>query len=214
MKIEVWSDYVCPFCYIGKRKLEIALDQFEYKEEVKIEFKSFELDPYAPKKYDKNIHELIAEKYGMPVEQAKMSHKQLTEQAKSVGLTYNFDKMTPTNTLDAHRLFQYAKANGKGHEAEELILKAYFTDSLNISDLDVLGSIALQAGLDQEKTLTVLNSDLYKKEVREDEQLASKLNITGVPYFVFNDKYTVSGAQPSELFLELLRKVKSEEENI
>ncbi len=125
MKIEIWSDYVCPFCYIGKRKLEIALEQYDFSDEVEIELKSFELDPNAQKSYDKNIHELIAKKYGMPVEQARSFNEQLIEEAKKIGLIYEFDKMIPTNTFDAHRLFQYVKSSGKGNAFSEEVLKAF-----------------------------------------------------------------------------------------
>lgn len=211
MKIEVWSDFVCPFCYIGKRRLETALNNFEYKDEVELVFKSFELDPSAKKKYDENIYELIAKKYGITVEQSKESNDQLVEQAKAVGLNYNFDDLIPTNSFDAHRLAHYAKSEGKMNELSERIFKAYFIDSLNISDHKVLADLAGEVGLDSEKALRILESDQYGAEVRKDEESASKLRVGGVPYFVFNNKYAVSGAQPTELFLDVLNKVKKEE---
>jgi predicted DsbA family dithiol-disulfide isomerase len=211
MKIEVWSDFVCPFCYIGKRRLESALNQFEYKNEVELVFKSFELDPNSKKKFDENIHEIIAKKYNISVEQAKASNNQIVEQAKAIGLNYNFDDLIPTNTFDAHRLSHYAKTEGKMNELSERILKAYFVDALNISDHKVLAALADEVGLDSDKALKVLESDKYGAEVRKDEENASRLRISGVPYFVFNNKYSVSGAQPSELFLEVLEKVKKEE---
>lgn len=211
MKIEIWSDFVCPFCYIGKRRLEIALDKFEYKDEVEVVFRSFELDPSAKKKYDESIHEIIAHKYGIPVAQAKASNDQLVTQAKAIGLNYNFEDLIPTNTFDAHRLTHYAKTEGKMNELSERILKAYFVDSLNISDYKVLSNLAFEVGLDRDKALNVLESDQYGSEVRKDEETASKLRISGVPYFVFNNKYAVSGAQPSENFLEVLEKVRAEE---
>jgi len=150
MKIEVWSDFVCPFCYIGKRRLEIALEKFEYKDEVELVFKSFELDPSSKKKFDENIHEIIAKKYGIPVEQAKASNNQIVDQAKAIGLNYNFDALIPTNTFDAHRVVQYAKTEGKTNELSERILKAYFIDSLNISDQKVLARLAYEVGLNSE----------------------------------------------------------------
>lgn len=211
MIIEVWSDFICPFCYIGKRRLESALNQFEYKNEVELVFKSFELDPNSKKKFDENIHEIIAKKYNISVEQAKASNNQIVEQAKANGLNYNFDDLIPTNTFDAHRLSHYAKTEGKMNELSERILKAYFVDALNISDHKVLAALACEVGLDSDKALKVLESDKYGAEVRKDEENASRLRISGVPYFVFNNKYSVSGAQPSELFLEVLEKVKKEE---
>lgn len=211
MKIEVWSDFVCPFCYIGKRRLESALNQFEYKDEVELIFRSFELDPNFKNKFDENIHEIIARKYGISIEQAKASNNQIVAQAKAIGLNYNFDDLIPTNTFDAHRLSHYAKTEGKANELAERILKAYFVDSLNISDHKTLAGLAGEVGLDSDEALKVLVSDKYGAEVRKDEENAARFGITGVPYFVFNDKYAVSGAQPPEAFLEVLEKVKKEE---
>ena len=211
MKIEVWSDFMCPFCYIGKRRLEIALNKFEHRNEVELVFKSFELDFAAKKKSDGNIHEIIAKKYGISVEQAKASNNQIVEQAKAIGLDYDFDNLIPTNTFDAHRITHYAKTEGKMNELAERILKAYFIDSLNISDYKVLAGLAGEVGLNIDKALQVLESDKYGAEVRKDEEIASKLKISGVPYFVFNNKYAISGAQQPELFLEILEKVRKEE---
>jgi predicted DsbA family dithiol-disulfide isomerase len=211
MKIEVWSDFVCPFCYIGKRRLEMALNDFEHKEEVEVVFKSFELDPQSKKKFDESIHEIIAKKYGMPVEQAKGMNNQIVAQAKEIGLNYNFDDMKPTNTFDAHRLAHYAKTEGKMNELSERILKAYFVESKDISDYEVLTKLAEEVGLNRAEALESLETGKYVAEVRKDEEEASKLNITGVPYFVFNGKYAVSGAQPIEVFLRTLKEVKNEE---
>lgn len=211
IKIEVWSDFVCPFCYIGKRRLETALDKFEYKDEVELVFKSYELDPLAKKKYDENINQIIAKKYGITVEQAKKSNEQIVAQAKELGLNYNFEDLIPTNTFDAHRLAHYAKSEGKMNELTERILKAYFVDSLNISEHNVLAGLAGEAGIDTQKALEVLKSDSYTSEVRKDEEDASRLKISGVPYFVINSKYSINGAQREELFLEVLEKVKNEE---
>ncbi|WP_026883969.1 DsbA family oxidoreductase [Clostridium akagii] len=211
MKIEVWFDFVCPFCYMGKRKLEIALEKFEHRDEVELVFRSFELDPSSEKKFDENINEIIAKKYGISVEQAKASNNQITAEAQSIGLNYNFDNIMPTNSFDAHRLAQYAKTEGKMNELSERILKAYFVDSLNISDHKVLASLAGEVGINSLKALSILESDQYGEEVRKDEEIASKLRISGVPYFVINNKYTVSGAQSSEIFLETLEKAREEE---
>lgn len=205
MKIEIWSDFVCSFCYIGKRKLEIALNKFEYRDEVEIDFKSFELDPTSKKKVDGNMHEIIAKKYGITVEQAKASNEQIILQAKEGGLNYNFDDIIPTNTFDAHRLTHYAKAEGKMTEMSERLFKAYFTEVLNISDYKVLSDLASEVGLNGDEALKFLESDKYKAEVREDEETASRYGISGVPYFVLNNKFAVSGAQPPEVFLETLQ---------
>lgn len=211
MKIEVWSDFVCPFCYIGKRRLEVALENFEHKDQVEVIFRSFELDTSAKKKYDENIHELIAHKYGISVAQAKASNDQIVAQAKAIGLNYNFEELKPTNTFDAHRLTHYAKTEGKMNELSERILKGYFVESLNISDYKVLATLASEVGLDEIKALKVLEAGEYGEEVRKDEERAAQLRISGVPYFVFNNKYAVSGAQPSEKFSEVLEKVMKDE---
>ena len=211
MKIEVWSDFVCPFCYIGKRRLETALEKFEHKDEVELVFKSFELDPSSKKKSDKNIHEIIAKKYGIPVEHAKASNNQIVAEAKAIGLNFNFDDLIRTNTFDAHRVVYYAKTEGKMNELAERILKAYFVDSLNISDHKILASLAYEVGLNSDKALSVLESDQYGEEVRKDEETVSKLRISGVPYFVINNKHVVSGAQQPEIFLAALEKAREEE---
>jgi predicted DsbA family dithiol-disulfide isomerase len=212
MKIEVWSDFVCPFCYIGKRRLEGALAQFPNRDQVEVEFKSFELDPTAPKEMDKNIHEVLAAKYGMSIEQAKKSNENLGRMAKSVGLTYHFDDMKPTNTFDAHRLAKFAKTHGKESVITEKLLFAYFTESKNIGDIEILADIASAAGLDRQAALDVLNNqDAFANDVRSDEALAHQYGITGVPYFVINQKYAISGAQPLETFTGALQQVWQEE---
>src|SRR5699024_4284346 len=194
MKIEVWSDFVCPFCYIGKRRLEHALDQFPHKDDVEIEYRSYELDPNAEKNPGKSIHELMAEKFGTDVEKAKQSNEQIGKQAAEVGLVYNFDTMKHTNTFDAHRVAQYAETTDRGNEITERLLKAYFTDSKFISDVAEL-----------------LKTNAYAAQVRFDEKQAQEIGVQGVPFFVFNEKYAVSGAQPTEVFLEALEKVWEEE---
>lgn len=211
MKIEIWSDFVCPYCYIGKRRLEIALDKFKDKKNVELVFKSFELDPYAKKKYDESIYELIAKKYRISLEESKAINKQIIEQAKELGLDYNFDDLKYTNTFDAHRISQYAKEEGRMNELSERILKGYFIEALDISNHDVLLRLAKEVGLDSKNVIEVLSSNKYSENVRNDENTAAKLGIRGVPYFIFNDKYVVSGAQPPQVFLEILEKISKEE---
>ena len=212
MKVEVWSDFACPFCYIGKRRFESGLEQFEHKNKVEIIFRSFQLDPHAAKDTDQNMHTLLAKKYGMSYEQAKQMNDQVTQQAKEVGLDYHIDTLVPTNTFDAHRLTHYAKAQGKMYDLKERILKAYFTDSLHIGDHATLTKLATETGLDETQVREVLENGSYANEVRQDQQTASQIGVTGVPFFVFNQKYAVSGAQPSEVFLEVLNKVWEEEQ--
>ncbi|MEH7158884.1 DsbA family oxidoreductase [Neobacillus drentensis] len=212
MKIEVWSDYVCPFCYIGKRRLEMALDQFPHKDQVEVEFKSFELDPNTPKNIGQNIHEVLAQKYGMSVEKAKEANQGVGQQAATVGLTFNFDEMKPTNTFDAHRLAKYAQTQGKEAVVSEKLLHAYFTESKHIGEFETLAEIAEASGLDRQEVLKVLNDkNAYAIDVRQDESLAQQYGVRGVPYFVINQKYAISGAQPMETFIGALQKVWEEE---
>ncbi|WP_025688333.1 DsbA family oxidoreductase [Paenibacillus zanthoxyli] len=210
MKIEVWSDYVCPFCYIGKRRLEHALSQFPERDKVEIEYHSFQLDPEAAST-SKKIHELLAAKYGITVEQAKTMNAQVADQALGVGLNFRFDTVIHANTYDSHRLAHYAKTKGLEAELTERLMHGYFTGGLNLGDREVLGTLAAEAGLDKEEALTVLDSDAYEGEVKADIAAAQRLGITGVPFFVFNGKYAISGAQPGPVFSEVLDQVWSEE---
>lgn len=205
MKIEIWSDYVCPFCYIGKRRLESALEQFAHPNEVVIEYKSFELNPQASMYSGKNMHQILSEKYGMSIDQAKKANAELGQQAASMGLVYNFDQMKPTNTFDAHRLTQYAKSVGKDMELSEKLFYSYYTDAKLISDHDTLADIAESIGMNRDESMTVLHDpSKYANEVRSDETTAKQLGITGAPFFVIDRKYAISGAQPTEVFIKAL----------
>lgn len=164
LKIEVWSDYSCPFCYIGKSNLDEALKQLERNDDIEVIFKSFELDPKAPKKIDININELIAKKYGMSIEAATDNNNKIIESARQIGLELDFDNLKPTNTFDAHRLSFYAKEENKISEYNEAALRSYFTDGLNISDLQTLLNIADEIGLNKEKARQILLIMLNKSE--------------------------------------------------
>ncbi|MEC2074881.1 DsbA family oxidoreductase [Metabacillus fastidiosus] len=211
MKIEVWSDFACPFCYIGKRRLEEALMNFPHKNEVDILFKSFELDPNASRDIQLSIHEILAKKYGMSIEKAKAMNASVGQQAAAAGLTFEFDNMKPTNTFDAHRLAKLAESKGKGKEMTEQLLKAYFTDSEHIGNHDTLLKIAEEVGLNREEAKSVLESDDFAEHVRADEMEAREIGVQGVPFFVINRKYAISGAQPVEVFGDTLQKVWEEE---
>jgi predicted DsbA family dithiol-disulfide isomerase len=212
MLIEIWSDIICPYCYIGKRRLEEALAKFQHKEEVKIEYRSFELNPDAKVHYDEDNIELLSKKYGTSKEQIKAMNLQLTEQAKEVGLTYYLDKIKATNTLNAHRLIQFAKQFGKENEMVERLFKAYFTEVRHVGETKTLIELAAEIGLDQQKVQLMLNSNEYEANVREQEQDAQQIGVTGVPFYVINRKYAISGAQPSDVFLEVMEKVWIEDE--
>ncbi|WP_010098226.1 DsbA family oxidoreductase [Ornithinibacillus scapharcae] len=211
MKIEIWSDFVCPFCYIGKRRLEQALHEFEHRDQVTIHFLSYELDPDSEAKPNQNIHEYLATRKGVSVEQAKRLNENVGLEAKKVGLLFNFETMQHTNTFDAHRVAKYADTQKLGKEITEKFLHAYFTDSELISDHKTLKKLSLEVGLNEEDVEELLGTNRYANRVRDDQELARQIGIQGVPFFVFNEKYAVSGAQPKEVFMEVLTKVWDEE---
>ncbi|MFC3041643.1 DsbA family protein [Virgibacillus xinjiangensis] len=211
MKIEVWSDFVCPFCYMGKQRLENALEKFTHNNDVILQYKSYELNPAEDTVPGRNIHDYLAESKGIPRDQAKSMNENVGRQAAELGLIFNFESMQPTNTFDAHRVAQYAGEQGKGREMTERLLKAYFTEGRLISDHATLIELAEETGLDPDAVTTLLKVDDYAIHVRGDEEQARQIGVQGVPFFVFNEKYAVSGAQPEEVFVEVLEQVWEEE---
>ncbi len=210
MKIEVWSDYACPFCYIGKERLGTALEQFEHRQDIEVVYKSFELDPQAPREVDHDVHDMLSAKYGMSREQAIQMNRNLARQAEDTGLTFQFDTMKLTNTFDAHRLTQYAAQQGKMDKIAEELFRAYFTDSQHLGDHDTLLDLAERIGLDRQATAKMLEGDDFATQVRTDEDEARQLGITSVPFFVIDRKYAVSGAQSTDTFLQAVQKAWSE----
>ncbi|MFA4868819.1 MAG: DsbA family oxidoreductase [Pedobacter sp.] len=210
MKVDIWSDVRCPFCYIGKRKFEMALEQFEHKDKVEIEWHSFELDPNAETLLDKSPYDYLAERYGKSRKWAVGTHEQVAQTAAEVGLTFNFDQAIMANSFDAHRLIQMAKINGLSDKVEENLFKAHFTDGKNIADHQILIDIAKESGLDALETEVMLKSSDFTDEVRYDEKTAQNIGITGVPFFVINQKFGVSGAQSPDTFLGALLKAEKE----
>lgn len=201
MKVDIWSDVRCPFCYVGKRKFELALEQFEHKDKVEIEWHSFELDPDAETKPGLNINDYLAEKKGQTREWAVQMNEHVSRSAAEAGLQFNFDNMVIANSFDAHRLIQLAKTYELGNEMEELLFKAHFIDGKNIDDKDVLKEIALNAGIENVVVSQMLDTYEFGNEVRADEQIAQQIGISGVPFFIFDQKLAVSGAQQPETFL-------------
>ncbi len=180
--------------YIGKRRLEQALEKFPQKDEVEVEFRSYELDPTTAKNQDKTIHEALAMKYGMSVDEAKKMNEGVGEQAKGVGLNFQFDTMVPANTFDAHRLAHFAKTKAKDKEITERLLHAYFTEGKRLSDHDVLAELAVEVGLERNEVFEVLQDETaYADDVRYDENTAQQIGVRGVPFFVVNQKYAISG---------------------
>jgi len=204
LTVEIWSDVVCPWCYIGKRRFEAALAGFPH--EVETVWRSFELDPGAPATREHNATEHLAAKYGMSLEQAQASHAQMTELAAAEGLEYHFETARGGNSFDAHRLIHLAAAHGKQAEAQERVMRAYFTEGVAIGDREQLVALAVDLGLDPDEARSVLESDAYADAVREDEHLAQRIGIQGVPFFVLGRRYGVSGAQPADILVQALEK--------
>jgi predicted DsbA family dithiol-disulfide isomerase len=204
MTIEIWSDVVCPFCYIGKREFETALAGFAHKANVTVEWKSFELDPAAPARSEHDMYGMLVSKYGGTREDAKARVQGVVDRAKSVGLDYQMDKAVIGNSFDAHRLIQFAKTMNKGAEAEERLFKAYFMEGVHLADHASLVRLAKEIGMDEAAVQGMLASTRLTEEVRADEREAQQLGVRGVPFFVIDRKYGVSGAQQSAHFLGAL----------
>ncbi len=204
MKIEIWSDVMCPFCYIGKRKFETALDEFPNKEQVEIEWKSFQLMPELEKGVVNDLEKILVERRGIDPARAKAMNAQVAQAGKQAGLEFNFDRTLVVNTLDAHRFLHFAKANDKQNEAEEILFRSYFTDGKNIGDFATLIQLGAAIGLDIDELDAALENGNYADEVRKDIYEAQQVGVRGVPFFVFDRKQAVSGAQSPETFLQVL----------
>ena len=210
MNVEIWSDVVCPWCYIGKRRFERAVASFGHPGEVTVIYRSFELDPNAPAQRTGTYAGHLARKYGMTIAQAEQASQQMTQRAAADGLEFRFDLIRGGNTFDAHRLLHLAKDHGLQPEMKERLLRATFTEGLPIADKPALVRLATEAGLPAAQVQAVLDGDAYADAVRADEQQAARYGITGVPFFVADGKYAVSGAQEPEVLLQLLRRAYGE----
>ncbi len=214
MKVEIWSDLVCPFCYIGKRRFEQALGGFANKEKVEIVWRSFQLDPGMQPVAGESVHQYLAQRKGVSVEQAKEMGNYMANMAKEVGLEYNFDTAIINNTLTPHRLLHLAKKYGVQNEVKEKLFAAYYTHGKDIAAAAFLIETGVSAGIPADEIENMLQSDLYIDEVRQDQYRAQQIGVQGVPFFVFNNKYAVSGAQATEVFAEVLQKVWEEEQPV
>lgn len=204
MKVEIWSDVVCPWCYIGRRRFEKALAGFDHRDQVEVIWRSFQLDPDAPLNYAGSVNDMLAERYGISLTQAENKNAQVAELAALEGLEYHLEKAHPVNSLDAHRLLHLAVQYHLQSEMKERLQKAYFTEGKIISDQNTLVQLAVEVGLDETEVRQVLTSDAFSNEVQADIRRAQALGCTGVPFFVFDQKYAVSGAQPVKVFLKAL----------
>jgi predicted DsbA family dithiol-disulfide isomerase len=212
LRVDIWSDIACPWCYVGKRRLEQALDRFPHRAETEIVWRAFELDPSAPRIRDtsQSYAERLARKYGTQPREAQTMIDRMVDTAAKDGLDFRFDHIRPGNTFDAHRLLHLAHDRGVQDAVKERFLRAYLTEGQPIGDRDVLATLAREAGLDEPEVRAVLDGDRYATEVRKDEALAKDLGITGVPFFVLADRLGVSGAQPAEALLGALERAWSE----
>jgi predicted DsbA family dithiol-disulfide isomerase len=206
--VEIWSDVVCPWCYIGKRRFEAALADFEHVDEVQIQWRSFELDPNAPAHRPLGGPEHLAAKYGMTVADAQARMESMNQMAAAEGLDFDLAHSQGGNTFDAHRLIHlgYSKDAQTGAATKEALLRAYFVDLLPIGAGDVLIKAGIEAGLDSSEVSELLTTDRYAAEVRQEEADAAGLGCTGVPFFVFDRAFAVPGAQDSKTFLATLRR--------
>lgn len=204
MKIEIWSDVLCPFCYIGKRHFETALKQFEHRDNIEIIWKSYQLDPSKPENVQDTYLNYLVKRKGMTEQQVEGMLNNVTQMAKQAGLEYHLDQCIIVNSMKAHQLIQYAKTKGLGDAAEEQLFRAFFIEGKNIADLETLKQLATEIGLDATEVDQAFTDQKYHALVQQDIQEAQQIGVQGVPFFVLDRKYAISGAQPPEAFLENL----------
>lgn len=205
MQVEIWSDIACPWCYIGKRRFEAALAEFEHRDEVELTWRSFELDPTAPPEREGDLAEHLARKYGMALADAREKQQQMTEVAAAEGVSFRFDSVRSGSTFDAHRIVHLAAEHGLGDAMKERLLRAYFSEGKLISDHQTLTGLAVEVGLAEAEVAATLASGRYDAEVRNDETTARRLGISAVPTFVVDRALAASGAHPPDALLALLR---------
>lgn len=210
MKIEIWSDVVCPFCYIGKRKLEKALDKFPYKDKIDIEWKSFQLNPDQVTDPSLSTLQHLSQSKGWSMEQTREITSNVVNMAAAQGLDFDFDKAVVANTKNAHRLIHMAKTIGKGGEMKERLLQAYFSEGKNVDDATTLVSLGKEIGLEESTIKAMLESNQYEEAVDQDIYESRQLGVRGVPFFVLDRKFGISGVQADEVFDQTLEKAWAE----
>ncbi|MDV6375671.1 DsbA family oxidoreductase [Deinococcus arenicola] len=210
LRVDIWSDIACPWCYIGKRRFEAALHDFPQREQVEVVWHSFELDPSAPVDNSRSMRDVLAGKYGRTSAQAQEMMDSMTTTAAGEGLEYHFEKTRLTNTFLAHQLLHLAAEHGQQDALKERLLRAYMSEGQNVGDLDTLVALAQETGLDGAEARLALESGNYAQAVREDEAQAQQLGINGVPFFVLGGKYGVSGAQGADVLRGALEQVWAE----
>jgi predicted DsbA family dithiol-disulfide isomerase len=203
--VEIWSDIACPWCYIGKRRFEAALARFEHRDEVRVVWRSFELDPTAPREREGDRAARLAQKYGMTIEQAREAEQRVVDTAAGDGLDFRFDLQRSGATFDAHRIVHLAARHGLQDAMKERLMRAYFTEGELVGDHDALARLAAEVGLEEDEVRETLAADRYAEAVREDERMAREFGISAVPTFVIDRALGASGAHPPEALLDLLR---------
>ena len=205
MQIEVWSDVICPWCYIGKRRLEMALAKFPHWESVQVVWRSFELDPNSPRQLPGTLEEMLAQKYRVSPQEAAAMNARVSGVASEVGLEYRLSAARPGNTFDAHRLLHFADSKQLGDSAAERVMHAYFSESLPVGEHESLARLAPEFGIAENEALAMLKSNAFANEVRADEERATNFGITAVPFFVIDENVGISGAQSIEVFSSALQ---------
>jgi len=212
IKVDIWSDVQCPWCYIGKRKFEAGVAEFDG--EVVVEYHSFELSPDTPVDYDGTPVDYLSQRKGIPVDQVHTMLERVTGIAADVGLDYHFDDVHQTNTIKAHELLHYAKSKGRQLDMKERLLKAYFVDGIHVGRIPELADLAEEIGLDRAEVVSVLEANTFLADVKADVALGAQYGIQGVPFFVIDGKYGVSGAQDAAAFTNVLEQVQSEKAEV
>ncbi|MEU9450852.1 DsbA family oxidoreductase [Streptomyces sp. NPDC048277] len=205
LRVDVWSDVVCPWCYIGKRRLEAALDRFGHADEVEVHWHSFQLDPAHPRGERRPVFETLAQKTGAPPAQVRAMTRQVTELAAAEGLRYDLERAVAVNTIDAHRLGHLAEAHGLGARMHERLLRAHLGEGEVVDDPDTLVRLGTEVGVPEDEIRRMLAGDAYADAVEADIREARRYGVTGVPFFVLDRTYGLSGAQPADTFLSALR---------
>lgn len=204
MKVEIWSDIVCPFCYIGKRRFEKTLADFPHREQIEVEWKSYLLNPNLVTQLNKSLSHYLAESKGISIQEARSLNDHLTKMAADEGLVYKLEQAVVANSKRAHRMIHYAKSKGKQSEMKERLFAAYFTESKNIDDRTTLIELGEDIGLNRKELEEVLSTEKFEDAIMQDIYEAHQVGVKGVPFFVYNNQYGISGAQPIELFEQTL----------
>lgn len=213
MRVEIWSDFICPYCYIGTETFDRALEKFEHRKYVKVEFKCFQLDPHTVYEQSASMLNVLREKHKITDQKLNEVIQSITDMGRELGLHFQWEKMRHANSFDAHRLVKYARKQEKDVALAQLLFEKYFTHNENIGETDVLINIAKELRLDKEEVDELLCLNTFAKAVKEDMTLAEDMGIDGVPFFIFNEKYALSGAQPEDIFLQALEQLWEEEKD-